>query len=263
LLIGLFVLLSHKIVSAQTGDVPQRTIAAVKALEQGSWNSLEEGLDVRRAITPQGLVVTAYRISPESFTFAIAFQDDEKGSRAKDIGEKEGAVLAVNGGFFAQSESGRLYSIGYLRSDGTVYSKGWSNAGGLVVFADAGIDLIPSQSGIPQNRFSVLQTKPMVIEPGGKWALRSNIGEFKHRTLLCRMTDGDVVFVLITRSGMSLYEAGWMLRTREEGGYFGCDSAVALDGGRSTQVWYSGKPTYSYAGITPVQNFIIVRQREN
>ncbi len=248
---------------AQTIDVPARTIAVVNALEQNSWNRLEEGLEVRRAITPQGLVVTAYRISPENFSFSIAFQNQDNGSRAKDVGEKEGAVLAVNGGFFAQTESGKLYSIGYLRAAGTVHSKGWSNAGGLVIFDKNGLELMPSHSGIPQNGLNVLQTKPMIIEPGGKWAMRSNSGEFKHRTLLCRLADGDVIFVLIARAGMSLYEAGWMLRQKDVGGFFGCDSAVALDGGRSTQVWYSGQPGYSYAGITPVQNFIVVKQQEN
>ncbi|MEM7068144.1 MAG: phosphodiester glycosidase family protein [Pseudomonadota bacterium] len=243
--------------------MPERTADAVTALEQSNWQRLEEGLDIRKAITQDGLVVTAYRVSPANFTFDMAVQDRNNGSRAKDIGEKEGAVLAVNGGFFAETESGRLYSIGYYRLGGEVLSKGWRNSGGVVVFAEDGPELVPSHNGIPINDFNVLQTKPMIIEPGGKWAMGSNLGQFKHRTMLCRLANGDIVFVLVTRSGMSLYEAGWMLRSSQDGGFFNCDAAVALDGGRSTQVWYSGQPAYSYSGLTPVHNFIVVRQREN
>ncbi|MEM9330519.1 MAG: phosphodiester glycosidase family protein [Pseudomonadota bacterium] len=248
---------------AQLADVPDRTKETVGALRQGNWQELEYGLNVMRVITQSGLVITAYRISPRQFSFEVVLQKQQKGSRAQVIGEQEGAVLAINGGFFAQTENGALYSIGYLRQDGNVLSKGWKDSGGLIHFTEGGPELLPTHGGIPQTAFDVLQTRPMIIEPGSKWAMGSNLGELKHRTLLCKLKNGEMVFVLITRSGMSLYEAGWILRPEKEGGFFGCDSAVALDGGRSTQVWYSGRPEYSYAGLAPVQNFIIVRQIED
>ena len=81
--------------------------------------------------------------------------------------------------------------------------------------------------------------------------------------LFCRMVNGDIIVVLVTRVGLSLFEAGWSLRSPSDGGFFDCDAAVALDGGRSTQVWYSGDPTYSFSGFTPVNNFLIVKQRDN
>ncbi|MEM9279298.1 MAG: phosphodiester glycosidase family protein [Pseudomonadota bacterium] len=243
--------------------MPLRTQEVVQSLMQGSWMRLEEGLDVLRSITQDGVVVTSYRISPERFTFSIVLQDRSNGSRVETIGEREGAVLAFNGGFFAQTEDGSLYSIGYLKLNGEVKSKGWREAGGLILFNDTGLELLPTHSGIPQSSNDIMQTRPMILEPGGKWAMGSNLGEIKHRTLLCKMKSGEVIFVLVTRSGMSLYEAGWMLREKELGGFFGCDSAVALDGGRSTQVWYSGRPEYSYSGLSTVQNFIVVRQNEN
>ena len=109
----------------------------------------------------------------------------------------------------------------------------------------------------------MLQTRPMILEPGGHWAMGSNLGETKLRTLLCRKANADIIFVLVTRVGLSLYEAGWMLRAPKNGGFFDCDSAVALDGGRSTQVWYSGDPAYSFSGFTAVNNFLVIRQKEN
>ncbi|MEM7213938.1 MAG: phosphodiester glycosidase family protein [Pseudomonadota bacterium] len=243
--------------------VPERTAEVVNALKQGSWQRQDEGIDVLRTITRDGMVITTYRISPEQFSIDVVLQDIETGSYAKDIGEREGAILAVNGGFFAQTEAGKLYSVGYLRLAGTVFSKGWPSAGGLVEIDDGDLGLRATHAGIPKNGKDVLQTKPMIMESGGKWSMGSDLGKLKNRTLLCKLKNGDVIFVLITRVGMSLYEAGWVLRAKDEGGFFGCDAAVALDGGSSTQVWYSGRPALSYSSIAPVQNFIVVRFRDN
>lgn len=244
-------------------DVPVATKSVVASLQQAGWNKLEDGLDVVRAVTQSGLVITAYRISPSRFKFEVVLQSESSGSRAKAIGEHYGAALVFNGGFFAQKESGTLVPVGYLRLGEEVHSYGWENAGGLIVFEDDGPRLLPTHQGIPKKGADVLQSRPMLLEPGGKWAMGSNLGKSKPRTLFCRMADGAVVVVVISRVGMSLYEAGWVLRKPEDGGFFNCDSAVALDGGRSTQMWYSGNSTYDHSGLTPVQNFVIVRQRDD
>ncbi len=248
---------------AEFGKAPEVTRDVVRSLSQASWQSLEGGLEVLRSVTQSGMVVTAYRISSQRFTFEVNLQRQPDGSRARQIGERSGAVLTTNGGFFAQRDNGSLYPIGYLRLGGEVLSKGWPSSGGLIVFEDDGPKLLPSHEGIPKAGPDVLQTRPMLLEPGGQWAMGSNLGETKLRTLFCRKAGGDIILVLVTRVGLSLFEAGWMLRKPEEGGFFDCDSAVALDGGRSTQVWYSGDPTYSFAGFTPVHNFLVIRQRDN
>jgi len=242
--------------------VPRATEPVVKSLKQAGWAELEEGLFLLRTLTPGGVVVTAYRVSPENFEFSIITQSEKTGSRAKDIGEQAGAVLVTNAGFFAINGNSRLYSIGYLRLDGRVLSKGWESAGGTVTFLPDGLSLKPTHEGIPQNDFNVLQSRPMIIEPGANWAMGSNFGAPKLRTLLCTLESGEVILATISRVGLTLFEAGWLLRSVEDGGFFGCDAAIALDGGRSTQLWHSGNPQYSFAGITSVHNFLVVRQRE-
>lgn len=248
---------------AQSSQPPTATASVVSGLKQAQWRELEDGLEVIRTITPAGLVLTAYRISPKQFEFSFVTQINDTGSRAKTIGEREGAVLVSNAGFFAVNSSGKLYSIGYLRLNGTVLSKGWNEAGGTITLAENEILLQPTHAGIPQNKYDVLQSRPMLIEPGAQWAMGSNSGTPKLRTLLCTLSDGTVVLATVTRVGLTLFEAGWIFRKPSEGGFFGCDSAIALDGGRSTQIWHSGEPGYSFVGITPVHNFIVVRQREN
>lgn len=261
--IKLFVVLWPCAGFGQSTEAPAAAGEIVQALKQASWQTEGEGFSVLRAITQQGLVVTAFRISPEKYEFEIVLQRSQLGSRARAIGEQSGAVLAVNGGFFAQRENGELYPIGYLRMAGKVLAKGWPNAGGLIIFDQNGPVLRPSHDGIPQDGRDVLQSRPMLIEPGGRWAMGSNLNEAKLRTIFCRRANGDIVLAVISRVGVSLFEAAWVMRMPQDGGFFGCDSAVALDGGRSTQLWYSGEPALSHTGLTPVQNFIVVRQRED
>ncbi len=257
-----FVLSNHNAYS-QTVIAPEETSKVVSSLKASQWQQLESGLQVIRAMTEEGVVMTAFKVSPDSFAFSIALQDDVSGSRVKQIGEQEGAVVATNAGFFAITSSSVLYSIGYLRLNGEVLSKGWPSSGGVVSFKPEGLELSPTHKGLPAGDFDVIQSKPMLIEPGGLWAMGSNSGSPKPRTILCKLGDGNIVLSTITRSGLTLYEAGWVMRSKEDGGFFGCDAALAFDGGRSTQVWFSGDEKYSSSGLSPVHNFFVVRNKEN
>ncbi|MDJ0614719.1 MAG: phosphodiester glycosidase family protein [Rhizobiaceae bacterium] len=263
ILISLMVLIAGTLFGqAQSGSVPPATGSVVQSLNQASWSELEEGLSLLRSRTPEGLIVTAYRISPRRFEFSIVTQLENTGSRAREIGEQTGAVLVTNAGFFAINGNNRLYSIGYLRLQDRVLSKGWSDAGGTITFLPDGPVLKPTHEGIPQNQHDVLQSRPMIVEPGANWAMGSNSGARKLRTVLCTLANGDVILTTISRVGLTLFEAGWLFRSVSEGGFFGCDAAIALDGGGSTQLWHSGYPQYSFLGISPVHNFLVVRQRE-
>ncbi len=242
---------------------PEQASKVVVSLQAAQWQELEGGLQVIRAVTEGGVVMSAFKISPDNFTFSISLQNDVSGSRVKQIGEEEGAVVATNAGFFASTDKSILYSVGYLRLNGKVYSKGWPSSGGVVSFKPEGLELTPTHKGLPAGEFDVIQSKPMLIEPGGKWAMGSNTGLAKPRTILCRLSNGDIILSTISRFGLTLFEAGWLMRSQANGGFFGCDAALAFDGGRSTQMWYSGDEKYSSSGLSPVHNFFVVRQKED
>ncbi len=253
---------SNTLAHSQDATAPEDSAAVVRSLNALQWQQLEEGLQVIRATTEDGVEVKAFKVSPDNFSFSIELQNDQTGSRVKDVAEAAGAVVAINAGFFASTGSS-LYSVGYLRLNGDVKSKGWESSGGILSFRPDGIKLTPTHEGIPGGDFDVIQSKPMLIEPGGKWAMGSNSGLAKPRTILCTLDDGDVILLTVTRFGLTLYEAGWIMRSKEEGGFFDCDAALAFDGGRSTQVWYSGDDKFSSSGISPVHNFFVVRQKED
>ena len=60
---------------------------------------------------------------------------------------------------------------------------------------------------------------------------------------------------------LSLYEAGWALRGEEWGGWFDCDSAIALDGGGSTQLYVEQHSKFTVLGDTPVHNAFVVKRK--
>lgn len=248
---------------AQEVNAPAKVREVVMALKATQWDELEEGLTAIRTLTQNGIAVSAFRISPEKFDFSIELQDNEAGSSVKEIGEQVGAVLISNAGFFAINEQNQLFPIGYLRLNDETLSRGWKSSGGLLSFKGDSVELSPTHEGIPKGDFNVIQSKPMLIEPGGKWAMTSNAGLPKPRTLICTLKNGDVILATINRAGTTLYEAAWILRSSEVGGFFNCDSALAFDGGRSTQMWYSGDEKYSSTGISPVHNFFVVTQKED
>ena len=260
-LLGLLMYSPQPIASAD--ETPERTQSVVAALKNAQWEQIEVGFRSLRGQTPDGITVTAFGILPDHFSFHIGLQSDDRGERASDVGYRERAKIAVNAGFFAENDEGYLAPVGYLRVDGQRFSKGWHRSGGYLVVEEEGLQLVPTGRGVPVGEADTLQSKPMLIEPGQQWSMRTNAGNLKHRTLLCRMADGEIILFTVTRSGMSLYEAGWVMRSRQEGGFFGCDSALALDGGRSTQVWVEDRPDLSFAGVSPVHNFLLIRRKEH
>ena len=252
---------------AQEGgeDVPARTVAAREALAGSEWKELEPGLSALMAMTGDGLAMTAFRVDPAQFTFAAAVQTKPTGERVDALGTREEAVIAVNGGFFGILEkSAQLFPVGLLRRAGHDYSKAWNKTGGLLLLAPDGSSgpvILPSGNDVPDSVADIIQSKPLLIEPGGKWAMNSNQEHLRKRMIVCLPEGGEVVLFAVTRGGMSLFEAGWLMRSADEGGVFGCDAALALDGGGSTQIWVDGHEEWSFRGETEVHNALIVRRR--
>ena len=123
---------------AQSSKAPSAVVPVVESLKQSRWLELQDGLSLLSTITPDGLVLRAYRISPERFEFSVEAQISPSGSHAREIGEGMGAIIVANAGFFAINSSGELYPVGYLRINGNVISKGWREAGGTITFSENG-----------------------------------------------------------------------------------------------------------------------------
>ncbi|GIL00958.1 MAG: hypothetical protein BroJett030_08570 [Alphaproteobacteria bacterium] len=241
---------------------PPRAAEAKDALRAAAWEELETGLLVLRAASGRGLEMTALRIAPDRFSLSLALQREPRGERVETIGPREDAVIAINGGFFGEREAGGdLFPVGLLRRGGRDQSRAWQRTGGFLVLSDGKVAIRPTSAGVGPRASDIIQSKPLIIAPGGKWVMNTNQHHLRRRSIVCLQADGTVVLFVIRRFGLSLYEAGWLMRAPEAGGFFDCHAALALDGGGSTQLWVAGHPELSFRGQTPVHNALVVKRR--
>jgi exopolysaccharide biosynthesis protein len=241
---------------------PARTSEAVNALKNSEWRELEEGLSLLQASTALGTRLTVLKIDSDHFRFSVEQQNLPEGERADDVIERSEALLVVNGGFFRIRKDNGLFPVGLLMDDGEAISSPWLSSGGFVsISADGNIAISESETGVPNNVREAIQSRPVLIAPGGKWAMRTNANLQERRTLLCLLGDGSIILMVVSGGGLSLYEAGWLLRGTARGGLMGCDAAIALDGGGSTQLSVRGHPGLDVTGFSPVQNFLAVSRR--
>jgi hypothetical protein len=235
---------------------PPRTTEAVEALERAEWQVLRQGLRYVKTSTALGTYLSAFEISLDSFRLEIVASDQPDGRTAKGAARADAAVLAVNGGFFSVL-NGKLKPVGMISVDGKRQGNAWTADGGYLVTSKPP-RIVPSGAGVPKDATDFIQSKPVLIEPGGIWAMNTNQSLLEHRTAFCLKGDGKAVLLTVSGGGLSLFETGWLLRNREWGGFFDCDSAIALDGGGSTQLHVPGHPDLDIEGQTKVHNFLTV-----
>jgi hypothetical protein len=241
---------------------PPHASEVVGELERASWETVSDDLSLLEVSTALGTRITALRFNLEAYSLAIEQQQKPKGERASRVIERLGAEVVVNGGFFSIGPDEELKPVGMLILDGEARSTAWTRDGGFLALNLEGIPSITlSKEGPPMWAANAIQSKPVLIEPGGKWAMNTNGTDLEARTLFCLLPGKEAALVLVHGGGLTLFEAGWMLRAKKWGGYFGCDSAIALDGGSSTQLSVGGRPDLKISGLSKVQNFVVVKRR--
>ncbi|MGI9400244.1 MAG: phosphodiester glycosidase family protein [Rhizobiaceae bacterium] len=240
---------------------PERSRMVVEALQNSEWKPLKSGMDGME-VQAGSVSLMALRIDPSKFAFSLMVQSGPDGERVENFGERSNAVVAINGGFFGEKEPGKdLFSVGYLKIGKLRHSKAWSKSGGYLVIRDGNLAIVPTMAGVPKNAEAILQSKPLLIEPGGIWAMNTNQSNMRRRSIVCLQKDNTAILVVVTGLGMSLFEAGWLMREGTVGGYFDCDSALALDGGGSTQIWMRNEKLSGVRGENAVHNALLINNR--
>lgn len=252
--------------SALAQDASQRPPHAgevVGALERAQWETFDDGLRVIEVDTALGTRLTGISIDLERYRFGIIPQKGDEGERVSSVLRRTDARLAINGGFFSVGNDGKLRSVGMLILEGRAQSAAWPTSGGFLALDHGGKPAISlSPDGPPMWAHTAVQSRPVLIEPGGLWAMNTNSSEPARRTLFCLLSDNTALIVIVHGNGLSLFEAGWVLRGRPWGGFFGCDSAIALDGGGSTQLAVRDHENLTVTGLTRVHNIVAVFARD-
>lgn len=206
------------------------------------WAAIADGLEERRIDADEyGVSIVSWRIDESRAKLSLAPAATAKGETAQEFRERLGAMLAINGGFFDLDIRERLTPTGLLIVGGRElrgfdFGKSRNPLTGILYRRQGKLGIMWAReypSGGPFD-FAV-QTGPLIVDPGGINGIYSNSYDRQNRSAVCLDHAGRPI-VLAVAGGLSLYELGQFLASKEEDGGMGCERAINLDGGPSTQV---------------------------
>ncbi|MEP0324853.1 phosphodiester glycosidase family protein [Bauldia litoralis] len=250
--------------SAQTtkpAEKPEPDLALILESSRAAENSeLLPGLDHRTIALPaDGLAVHVFAFDTSRFGLRTVEQHAETGSRALDFLAGPGDVFAINGGFFERDDDGRLSPSGLLVVDGVTVVMEHERAGSGVLHVGVGAASISYRADAPAPGAlkSAVQVGPILVDPGGKVGIRSQ-GVRDRRSALC-LRHGAIIAVVADSDGLSLLRLAELLAAPTGDGGVGCDIAINLDGGPSTQaIWRGDTREIVIPGGSTVQNAIVL-----
>lgn len=211
---------------------------------------------------PYGVLIHVFDFAQIRFTLSVAEQKSTKGSRAPEFLGGETDVFAINGGFFERTRSGKLSPSGLLIADGRILGQAHNRAGSGVIYSG------PRGVGIAyrknfknaQEVGQAVQVGPILVDPGGVKGIYKNVGGRFNRSAICLRDNSFTAFVV--EGGLSLFQFADILSLPKSDGGFGCDVAINLDGGPSTQAALrAGSTRREIAGGTTVHNALVVSRR--
>ena len=222
------------------------------------------GLEHRLVSVPAfGLRIHAFVFDEAAFGLRTAAQRSETGEEVAAFLETPEDVFAIDGGFFERDEDGRLSASGLLVVDGEEVAPQHERGGSGVLHTGDGPVAISYRNRLPpaDRLDSAVQVGPILVDPGGKVGIYSNQGDRRRRSAIC-LRPGEIVAIVVDGDGLSLFQLAHVLAIPEAEGGVGCDVAINLDGGPSTQAIYCGGPRdIAIAGESTVHNAVVIYQR--
>lgn len=249
----------------QMGDpVPALRTEAASA----DWSAVEPGLEYRRVESADfAVTVLAWRFDPQHLRLDVARAETSRGETAESFRRRLEARLAINAGFFDLDIQERLSPVGLLVVGGREIKpfderKAVNPLTGVLYVKDGQVGVMPARQYVSSEGFdSALQTGPLVVDPGGRNGIYRNSFDRQNRSAVCIDFQGRPVVVQVS-GGLSLYEFGELLSTREADGGFGCERAINLDGGPSSQVSFAaGELSVEAPGLWKVGSSLVLVDR--
>jgi len=235
-------------------------LAATKKM---TMMEVEPGLSVGTAdYPPFGIRIHVFDFSNDRFDVRVGEQTRATGSDVAEFFAGRDDVFVVNGGYFERSSGGKLSSSGLLLVDGQITSREHQRAGSGVIYSDTdGVRIIYRKdfSAGSSVRYA-LQAGPILVDPGGVKGIYKNVGGRHNRSAICLRNGAFTAFVV--EGGISLFQLADLLSLPSSDGGFGCEVAINLDGGPSTQAALrAGSTNRQIVGGSTVHNALIVARR--
>jgi uncharacterized protein YigE (DUF2233 family) len=257
--LGLLGQLTLSLGPALAADDPDDRVGRIRALVAAAkWQPLAKGIDELLIKEPDVADMHVYRLAQSAVEMRVLEQTDPSGSPADQVGKAAKAVLVINGGFWWIRDDASLAPNGLLIVDGKkrAPSKKCSVCGGILYADKKGAHLERSGAAVPaKGTLAALQSGPVLVAPGGKVGIRKPGGPEAGRSAIC--LSGDSIYVFAIFNALAMQETARLLQAPSATGGFGCERAINLDGGTSTQVYVNLPRHKTMVGYPrPVQNFV-------
>jgi len=204
-----------------------------------------------------GLKIHLWSFDKSRYRLRTADKKDPHGSHVDELlGAKD--VFAINGGFFERDKQKVVAASGLLIVDGKEVAPEHDRAGSGIVYANAHGVFIGYRKDLADHSAmkSALQVGPVLVDAGGKIGVVNKQHDRQNRSVLCLRPDGFVAVAV--EGGLSLFQLASLLAAPAPDG-IGCDSALNLDGGPSTQALFRASGhRIAVEGGWPVANALIV-----
>lgn len=259
-------------------DHPKISLSAALAAERPLFAMLDASRKIVTIESDKGLSFSRVRASqfdldlfvwvvdPKRFQVAVVEQRSPFGNSAKDFLSYGNALVALEGGFFEMDSSKRLSPAGVLVVDGIVRNDAPNRQSGAFVFKQGRYDIVWAKDlGVLSAYSTVVQSGPILVEAPGVNGIRANDFDRLNRAAVCLRREAVVLVSLFGGGGrgLSLYEFAALLSASEQNGGIGCEKALNLDGGPSTQVAFKSSSKDEFIpGVWNVQNALVVRPQK-
>ncbi|HVV69886.1 MAG TPA: phosphodiester glycosidase family protein [Gammaproteobacteria bacterium] len=230
--------------------------------EPTRWQTVQPGLEYTRISDFPGFPggsIHAFRIDLKYYNFKLALtQKADQTSQIPELMQQQGAVIAVNGGFF----SPEFKPLGLRISEGQELNplKGTPWWGVFYIVGQQAH--IVARNAYKPNTLSdfAIQAGPRLLVDGVIPGLSPNID---FRTALGITEQGQVILLATDNVLLSTAGLADIMRRSSANGGLACIAAINLDGGHSTQLYTRLKnlalqvPSYA-----PVADAILVMPRQ-
>jgi tetratricopeptide (TPR) repeat protein len=239
----------------------------MEKIRQSSTAEIMPGLQfINLTASSYGVDLRAWFFDPKRFSIRLVQQSSIHGIAVADLLSDPKAVLALNGGFFDADDKNRLKPSGLLVINRVVHNRVANKQSGAFVSRDDDFYKIiwtKDLNALTNYRY-VLQSGPILVESPGNIGIKNNDHDRVNRSAACVRRE-SVGFVVVRGEegvGLSLFELATLLAARPFDGGLGCEMAINLDGGPSTQsAMKVNGVTDTVQGLWKIENAIVVYRK--
>ncbi len=205
-------------------------------------------------------------VDPKFFKIDIQIQEKCTGNYIEEFVNDSNTILALNGGFFEMDGKHCISPSGLIVRNSKVNTPVTAKGGSGVFCAKNGIpEIIWSKEIANAAEYEIaFQSGPVIVENGGKLGVYSNDYRRLNRSAV-GISDNKIILTVLAGEkgdGLSLYEFARFLQISRDKGGAGCDAALNLDGGASTQVCFNFKDIkINIEGLWAINSAIVIKKK--